>query len=113
MALPSFARETITRLRYPTRDDFGTVMPDYTGTPVEADISGCWLEPIRSVENLDGRLAVQTGWTVAAPPGIDIVSADHVRYRGDEYEVVGDSVPIPSPSGALDATQLILRRWAG
>lgn len=113
MALPSFARETITRLRYPSRDDFGTAMPDYTATPERADIPGCWLEPIRSIENLDGRLAVETGWTVAAPPNVDIVSADHIEYRGIVYEAVGDAVAIPSPSGALDATQVILRRWAG
>ena len=113
MALSSFARETITRLRYPLRDDFGTPMPDYTAEPERLDITGCWLEPIRSIENLDGRLAVQTGWNVAAPPGIDIASADHVEYRGVVYEAVGDAMAVPSPSGALDATQLILRHWAG
>jgi hypothetical protein len=113
MALPSFARETITRLRYPSADDMGTDMPDFTAEPEALDITGCWAEPIRSIENLNGRMAVQTGWTVAAPPGVDIVSTDHVRYRGDEYEVVGDAIAVPSPSGALDATSLILRRWEG
>lgn len=113
MVLPSFARETITRLRYPTRDDYGTTVPDYLAEPVEVDVVGCWLEPVRSIENLDGRIAVSTGYTVAAPPGADFVSTDHVRYLGVEYEVVGDAIPVPSPSGALDATELILRRWEG
>jgi hypothetical protein len=111
--LSSFARETITRLRYPTVNDQGTTVPDYTANPDEADIAGCWLEPTQSIENDDGRLAVQTGFTVAAPPAADITAKDRARYLDTIYEVIGDPMPIKSPTGALDSTKLFLRRWEG
>lgn len=111
--IASFAREVITRLRYPTRSDHGVDRPNYRATPDELDIGRCWLEPLQSQENNDGRLAVSTGWTVAAPKGADIVSTDHIRYGGTEYEVVGDPQRVPSPTGALDAVRLVLQRWEG
>ena len=109
----SFAREVITRLRYPILDDHGTAVPDYDAVPAELDIRRCWLEPVVSQEVNDGRLAVSTGWNVAAPKDADLVSTDHVRYGGVEYEVVGDPQRVPSPTGALDAVRLTLQRWEG
>lgn len=109
----SFAREVITRLRYPVLNDHGAERPDYDATPTEVDIRRCWLEPTVSQEVNDGRLAVSTGWTVAAPKTADLVSTDHVRYGGVEYEVVGDPQRVKSPTGALDAVRLNLQRWEG
>lgn len=111
--IASFARETITRLRYPTRSDHGVQVPDYRAVPVEFTVNRCWLEPVQSQESNDGRLAVSTGWTVAAPKNTDVVSTDHVRYQGVEYEVLGDPQRVPSPTGALDAVRMILQRWEG
>lgn len=111
--LSSFARETITRLRFPTITDQGTTVPDYSATPAETDIDGCWLEPIQSIEDDDGRLAVQTSFVVAAPAGADVTAKDRARYQGVVYEVVGDAMPIKSPTGALDSSKLFLRRWEG
>lgn len=111
--IASFAREVITRLRYPTRSDHGVQVPDFRAVPAEEDIRRCWLEPTQSQENNDGRLAVATGWTVAAPKGADIVATDHVRYGGVEYEVIGEPQRVPSPTGALDAVRLVLQRWEG
>jgi len=109
----SFARETITRLRYPTRSDHGVDVPDYRAVAAELPISRCWLEPALSQESNDGRLAVSTGWTVAAPKGADVVSTDHLRYEGVEYEVLGDPQRVKSPTGALDAVRIVLQRWEG
>lgn len=109
----SFARLTITRLRFPERDDRGTLVPDYDAEPDPLTIRRCWLEPTTSTEQNDGRLAVATGYTVDAPYLSDIVSSDLVEYEGVRYEVVGDPQHVPSPTGALNATRLTLQRWEG
>lgn len=111
--IASFARETITRLRYPTVNDHGAERPDYRAAADALDIGRCWLEPVQSQESNDGRLAVSSGWTVAAPPGADVVTTDHVRYEGVEYEVVGDPQRVKSPTGALDGVRIVLQRWEG
>lgn len=113
MSTPSFASVTITRLRYPTRTDHGTTITDYTATPATFDIDGCWAEPSPSTEVADHRFALSTGWIIAAPPGIDLTAADHVRHQGIEYEIDGEPLPVPSPTGALDYTRIVLKKWEG
>jgi hypothetical protein len=110
---PSFARLTITRLRFPTRDDRGVLVPDYDAEPDRLDIRRCWLEPTTSTEQNDGRLAVATGYTVDAPYQCDVLASDLVEYEGIRYEVTGDPQHVPSPTGALNATRLTLQRWEG
>ncbi|MCJ1687782.1 hypothetical protein [Rathayibacter sp. VKM Ac-2927] len=110
--LSTFARETITRIRYPRITDGGVDVAD-RDHPERTAITGCWLEPARSAENTDGRAAVFTGWTVAAPPTADVRADDHIEYQGIEYEVLGDVLRVPSPTGALAHTQLTIQRWEG
>lgn len=109
----AFAKVTVTRLRYPRINDHGVDVADYTATPARKDIPGCWAEPVESQEIVDGRLAVRTGYTVAAPSGIDLVADDHVEYAGAEYDVVGDVIHIPSVTGALAASKFTIVRWEG
>lgn len=111
--LSSFARQSIVRLRYPDVLDRGTARADYTATPDELPIAGCWLEPTEVQVVKDGRLAVLTGWTVAAPPGTDVRAADHVRYQDVEYEPTGPGMHVPSPTGALDSVKLTIYLWEG
>jgi hypothetical protein len=110
---PFFAKETITRLRYPTRQDGGVTVPDLDAAPDELAITRCWLEPIQSDEQSDGRLAVSTGYLVDAPAGADITEADQVRYRDIVYDVDGDPLRVPSPTGVLDSVRLTIQRWEG
>jgi hypothetical protein len=110
---PSFARETITRLRYPLVDDHGTARVDYDSPPAEDPVDRCWLEPTGSQEVGDGRAAVLTGYTVDAPWEADITAADRVRYGGVLFDVDGQPLKVPSPTGALRSTRLALRVWEG
>lgn len=116
---PSFAKQTIERLRYPLVTEYDTQVRNYTGTPDVAVIGeekpgkGCWLEPIVSIEQNGDRTAVFTGYNADVPAGADIVYDDHVRYLGVEYEVYGDPLAQKSPTGALDSTHLVLHRWRG
>ncbi len=109
----TFQRVTIVRLRYPVIVDHGVERADYAATPTRLPIEGCWTEPIETQSVVDGRLAVLTGHTIAAPPRIDVRPADHIELAGVEYEIRGDVMPIPSPTGALDATKLNVFRWEG
>lgn len=116
---PSFAKETIERLRYPLATEYNTQVRDYTGTPDVLVIGkpnpgeGCWLEPLTSLEQNGDRTAVFTGYNVDAPADADIVYDDHVLYLGVEYEVDGDPLRQKSPTGALDSTRFVLHRWRG
>lgn len=105
---PSFARSVITRLRYPRINDHGNTIVDTGATPTETPIEGCWLEPIAPTEDNLGRSARTTGYTVDAPPGIDITTDDRVRYGGIVFDVAAPPLIISSPTGALNSTQITL-----
>jgi hypothetical protein len=109
----SFQTRSLTRLRYPTTTDGGTTVPNYSGSPASLTIAGWWIEPTTSIENKDARLAVQTGYTAVGPIDADILSTDHVSVYGVEYEVDGDVMRVPSPTGRLDSCRLSLIRWEG
>lgn len=113
MSAVSFARVTITRKRYPVVDDMGTQVADFSGNPATTTtIPGCWLEPIESVVEKDGRVAVLTGFTGTAPEGTDLDSfRDHIVHAGIEYELAGDAMPVKSPTGALNEVKFSIRRW--
>lgn len=109
----TFAQVTIVRLRYPRITDHGVQRADYSAAAVRSSIAGCWLEPTEATEVVDGRLAVRSGYVVVMPPGTDLVADDHVEVGGVEFDVVGDVVQIPSPTGALDAARVTIVRWEG
>ncbi|MEV8134297.1 hypothetical protein [Microbacterium aurantiacum] len=109
----SFASLTVVRLRYPVRDDYGVEVPDYSATPTEAVIEGCWYEPTSSAESRDGRSAVRTGYTIDAPADVDVRSTDRIRIAGVEYDVEGDPLAVPSPTGMLASTRITATNWEG
>lgn len=107
----SFANLSLVRVRYPTIDDHGTSVPDYDAEPAETTLTGFWVEPIESQEDNDGRLAVLSGYSVVGPYDVDLKSTDRVSFAGEVYELAGDVMRVPSPTGALNASKFSLRRW--
>lgn len=107
----SFARETITRKRYPTIDDLGTPVVDYSANPTSIDITGCWLEPVESTVSDAGQVLTVDAWRGAAPVTADLVDRDMVTYQGVDYKVIGDPQRVPSPSGRLSQLLFLIRRW--
>lgn len=90
----------------------GTLVANWSETPAETAITRCWLEPIESVTDNDGRVAVLTGFTGTAPAGTDLDSfRDHIVHAGVEYELAGDAMPVISPTGALNEVKFSIRRW--
>ncbi|MFL2002018.1 hypothetical protein [Microbacterium sp. A1-JK] len=113
MSRSSFAKLTVTRLRFPMRDDFGAQVPDYDEEPDELEISGCWYEPTTSTEVRDGRTAVFTGYTIDAPAGADVIAVDRVRVAGSDFDVEGEPLSVPSPTGTLASKRIVVGAWEG
>ncbi|QHF24104.1 hypothetical protein GTU73_08825 [Rathayibacter sp. VKM Ac-2804] len=109
----SFARMVLVRKRYPQVDDMGTSVRDYAATPDSKPIRRCWVEPLASTEVTDDRIAVATGYSVAAPHGSDVTAEDIVEFDGLDYQVEGEPTKAPSPTGSLLVSDVLftIRRW--
>lgn len=100
--LPSFATDTVTRLRgNATTDEYGNDAIDWSA-PAEVDVAPSLVQPAATSE-LDGdREAITTRWTWRMPAGADVIGTDRARWRGEVYQIDGDVQPWDSPTGALD-----------
>lgn len=115
MALPSWFRETVVRLRAPyITDEYGNEASTRDwDLAVPLDISPCSVQPMIGSEVLDDRDASVNRWIIYAPPGADIKVTDRIVHNGTTYEVRSDIRRWPSASGGLDNTQLELERVDG
>lgn len=112
MALQSFWKQTIVRLRPGERTERGSVVFDWSN-PDELTISGCSVQPSSTGLSQDGRvLGVQDGLTVYVPVGADVKAGDRIRFGEDVYTINGDPLIWPG-AGRLAHIQLNLMRWRG
>lgn len=112
MALQSFWRQSITRLRPTTKTERGSTILDWDN-PSELVINECSVQPTSTSLSQDGRvLAVQDGLVVYAPAGIDVKAGDRIKYGNDVYTINGDPLIWPA-AGKLEHVQLNLQRWRG
>lgn len=113
MALPSWANDTITRIRPGTIERRGSIEPDWTKA-TEENISGCSMQPASTSLSQDGRvLGTSDGYTCFLPPGADVAPGDKIRYNGYEYQLIGEPRIWNSPTGRVSSTQVQLERWSG
>lgn len=111
--LPSFMKQTITRIRPGTRTLRGSDVPDW-GSATRLQISGCSVQPAGTSLSQDGRvLALTDGLTAYLPADADVKAGDRIQYAGDVYTITGAPRVWPSASGGLDHIQLNLERWSG
>jgi hypothetical protein len=114
--IPSFARQTWTRERYPFLPDDGhgnEDRPDFDAEPSKLAISGCSIQPGASLEVLGDREAVRIAWTIYQPPGSDVLATDFGRVDGVLYRVSGEPQRWTSPTGALSHDVVLLEVWEG
>lgn len=111
--LPSFCRDTVTRIRPGTKDSRGTTIPDWdNATTVE--IKGCSMQPASTTLSQDGRvLGITDTYTLFAPPTADIEAGDHIEFHNKVYEIDGDVRIQPSATGRLDHLNITLKRYHG
>lgn len=111
--LPSFARDTIVRVRYAERDDgHGNAVPDRANAE-ELEIPWCSGQPGATAELLLGRNATLIQHTIFAPSGSDILAGDSIRYRGRLFSIDGEPADWRSAAGALDHLVVLLKKWEG
>lgn len=111
--LPSYARQVVTRVRPAwVEDAHGNQVKDWENAD-RVTVAGCSVQPGETREELDGREAVSTRWTVFAPPGSDFRATDGVEVEGRLYAVNGEPQRWSSPTGRLDHVVLTLVDWAG
>ena len=72
MALPSWATETVTRIRPTIRTQRGSEIPDWSRV-ITAEICGCSIQPAGTMLSQDGRVqGIQDGLTCYLPPEADV-----------------------------------------
>lgn len=111
--LPSWANDTVTRLRATTITQRGSVIPDWSN-PDRLAIPGCSMQPAGTSLTQDGRVQGTTdGYTCFLPPGADVLAGDRIEYDGNVYTINGEPRTWQSPTGRVSNTQLQLERWYG
>lgn len=112
--LPSFCKESITRIRPGTKTLRGSEVPDWSESKVNTlTISGCSVQPATTSLSMDGRvLAINEQMTAFLPEGSDVLAGDRIVYNGETYEINGEP---KRWKGAVNLSniQLNLTRWEG
>lgn len=112
MAVQSFWRQTIIRMRPGTRMERGSTILDWSN-PDELVIPECSVQPASTSLSEDGRvLGVMDGLTVYAPVDADVKAGDRIRYGDSVYTLNGDPLVWPGVA-TMQHVQLNLQRWRG
>jgi hypothetical protein len=112
MALPSFARDTITVKRASVIDDRGTQIRDWDN-PVEHTVTGCSVQFRETSTSYDAREAVTVRAVVYMPPDADIETGDMVVFDDVEYAIDGAPFLMRSPTGRTSHKKATLVDWRG
>lgn len=109
--LPSFARQTVTRLRPGYTDDgHGNQIPGLDDAE-PLTITGCSIQPGTSTEDRTNRDTIGITHTVYLPAGSDVQANDYLAIDGTAYRVVGE--PERWNTGVLNHVRVYLQRWEG
>lgn len=119
----SFKNQTVTVVRaVDFIEERGDLFPDWS-TAEEHQLDGCRLQPMASDEihftgtdDAEGgvaRTAIITRWRLFTPPSPDLNPHDRVRYDGVVYEIDGQVLDWPSPTGMLAHSEVVLKRVDG
>ena len=113
--LPSFCRDTVTRIRPATKESRGSIIFDWSEANVsKADITGCSVQPASTSLTEDGRvLGISELLTLFAPADADIKTGDRIRWNKQDYTINGEVIIQPSASGTLNHINVTLKRYAG
>lgn len=112
--LPTFCRDTVTRIRPSTTTSRGSTIFDWSTDKVNTkNISGCSMQPASTSLSEDGRvLGISDTYTLFAPPGADIQAGDRIQYGSKVYTIDGDVREQPSAMN-LEHIEITLRRYSG
>lgn len=110
--LPSFCKQTITRVRPGTTTSRGSTIPDWTKATTK-DISGCSVQPVSTSLSEDGRvLGISEQLIAYLPEGSDVQAGDRIIFNGDSYTITGEP-KVWVGAFNMSNIQLNLSRWEG
>lgn len=110
--LPSFCRDTVTRIRPAATESRGSTIFDWDNA-TEVEIPGCSMQPASTSLSEDGRvLGIRDEYTLFAPVDADIDAGDRIRFDGKVYTVQGD-VRVQPAACRLEHKHITLRRYHG
>lgn len=112
--LPSFCTQEVTRIRPGTKEERGSLIPDWDPAKVsEETIKGCSIQPAATATSLDGRvLGISEQLTAYLPETADVQAGDRIRYDGYLYEINGEP-RLWRAAANLTHIQVTLQRWEG
>lgn len=115
MALPTWAKDTVKRIRPGTTVLRGSTVPDWSQDKVsELTITGCSVQPSTTTLSQDGRvLGITDLWTCFFPPDTDVAAGDKIVWNSKEYQLMGEPRIWTSPTGMVASIQAQLERWSG
>lgn len=113
MALPSFARQTITVVRPGVLIERGQEVPDWsTDAVTRALVTGCSVQPGNGSRDLDHRDGVMAAYTVFSPPGTPVEGTCRIELPGKsgQFTIMGE--PMDQSYGLrVDHVMFALQRW--
>ena len=118
MALPSFARDTVTVMRASRIVERGVEIYDWDQAETH-DIPGCSVQFTTTAlngvlsANKFARDSLMTRAILYMPPGSDIQKGDRIIFNGDRYLIDGAPYEMISPTGRLTHIKCNLVDWEG
>ena len=110
--LPSFARQTVIRVRPGATTSRGSTIPDWSNT-TQLTITGCSVQPAATSMTMDGRVeATSETLTAYLPENADVREGDHIIFEGVEYLIDGKPRKWQAALN-LSNVQITLRKWEG
>lgn len=110
--LPSFARETVTRIRPAVAVERGATVRDWTNAS-EAQVAGCSVQADATSSDYEERANTIQTFTLYAPADADIQAGDRIRAKAGTFDVVGVPAIWCSPYGTTDHMACRMTEWAG
>lgn len=110
--LPSFATETVVRIRPGTATERGSSFRDWTNASSE-NISGCHVQPDSTSSDFTDRANSVLTYTLWAPVNADVKKGDRITAQGRTYDVVGVPFCWYSPTGVCDHLTCRMTEWVG
>lgn len=110
--LPSFATETVTRIRPATATERGSSFRDWANATSKS-IDGCHVQPDSTSSDFTDREQSTLTYTLWAPVGADVLKGDRIVAQGRTFDVIGVPYCWYSPRGSVDHMTCRMTEWEG
>ncbi|MGQ4514222.1 hypothetical protein [Streptomyces sp. DW26H14] len=82
-------------------------------TETRTDWPRCNMQPVDSVETVNGNDQVVTRWRLSGPAAMGLAALDRIEWQGDTFTVDGEPGVHRSFAALLDHTEATLKKVTG